>query len=113
MAEERNTYDAEVREVFSGDDLVVLVDLGVESLWKRQRVRLAGVDTPNAISAGMETEAGKIRSYVRQLVRGKHVKITVTNRSSNSWVVILFVETPEGIINLNEDLIKQGYQFKR
>ena len=52
MAEERNTYDAEVREVFSGDDLVVLVDLGVESLWKRQRVRLAGGDTPNAISAG-------------------------------------------------------------
>lgn len=111
--EEAQTYDAEVREVFSGDDLVLMVDLRVEDLWKRQRVRLAGVDTPNAISAGADTEAGKVRSYVRSLVKGKRVQIAVKTRSANSWVVELYVDTPSGLLNVNEDLISKGFKFQR
>ncbi len=100
MREEPKTYIVEVHDVFSGDDLVVLVDLGVEDLWKRQRVRLAGVDTPNAVNAGPDTEAGKLRSYVRNLVRGRKAKLRVISRGANSWVVVLLVETPEGEFNL-------------
>ena len=113
MDAERKTYTAEVREVFSGDDLVVLVDLGVEDLWRRKRVRLAGVDTPNAVNAGPDTEAGRLRSFVRSLARGRKAQLQVVSRGANSWVVILYIETPEGVINLNETLIQQGYQFKR
>lgn len=105
-------YVCEVREVFSGDDLIALIDLGVENLWKRQRIRLSGVDTPPAINATGDTEAGKIRSHVRTLTRGRKGKLTVVNRNSNSWVVILIVETPEGAINVNDLLIARGYQFK-
>lgn len=106
-------YSCEVREVFSGDDLIALVDLGVENLWKRQRIRLSGVDTPNAINANGDTEAGKIRSYVRALTRGRKGKLTVETRNTNSWVVTLVVDTPDGSVNVNEYLISQGYQFKR
>lgn len=113
MAEDQCAYFAEVREVFSGDDLVVMVDLGVEGLWKKQRIRLAGVDTPNAIGAGTDTEAGKVRTYVRGLVRGQRVKLEIVNRVSSSWVVVLHVETPTGLLNLNEDLIQKGFKFKR
>lgn len=113
MAEDQESFRAEVREVFSGDDLVVMVDLRVEGLWKRQRVRLAGVDTPNAIGAGTDTEAGKVRTYVRDLVRQREVRIDIVNRVSSSWVVVLHVETPTGLLNLNEDLIRKGFKFKR
>lgn len=109
-------YPCEVRDVYSGDDLIVLVDLGVESLWKRVRVRLLGVDTPNAVNAGEDTDAGRVRREVRTLVRGKRGLFTVSSKSNNSWVGTLIVETPgapSGVTNLNEHLINQGFVFKR
>jgi endonuclease YncB( thermonuclease family) len=106
-------YACEVREVFSGDDLVVLIDLGVEGLFKKQRIRLAGVDTPNAIKEQKDTEAGKLRTYVRQLTRGRKARLNVVSRNTNSWVVTLVVETIEGQVNVNDYLISKGYEFKR
>lgn len=106
-------YACEVREVFSGDDLIALVDLGVENLWKRQRIRLAGVDTPPAINATGSTEAGQLRSYVRMLTRGRKGRLSLVSRNANSWVVTLVVETPEGPVNVNDILIARGYEFKR
>lgn len=106
-------YSCEVREVFSGDDLVALVDLGVEDLWKRQRIRLSGVDTPNAINATGDSEAGLIRSYVRNLTRGRKGKLTIVSKNTSSWVVVLEVETPDGVVNVNDHLISKGYTFKK
>lgn len=106
-------YACEVREVFSGDDLIAFVDLGVENLFKKQRLRLAGVDTPNAINATGNTEAGQLRTFVRNLTRGRKGKLVIVSRNTNSWVVTLTVETPEGPVNVNEYLIGQGYKFQR
>ncbi len=108
------TYACEVREVFSGDDLVVLVDLGVENLWKRQRVRLHGVDTPPAVGELADTEAGKIRTYVRNLTRCRRANLTVVSKNTSSWVVVLIVEAFDGSkVNVNDYLINAGYVFKR
>jgi len=110
----RREYRAKIVDVFSGDDLIVMVDLGAEDLYKRQRIRLHGVDTPNAIGAGPDTEAGRVRTYVRNLVRDKNLTIHIQSRGANSWVAVVEVETPEGVtINLNEELVSQGYAFKR
>ena len=106
-------YAANVIEVFSGDDLVLMVDLGAENLFVKQRVRLHGVDTPNAVHAAPDTEAGKLRSYVRELTRDRPASIRITSRVGGSWVGIVTIKTREGEINLNDDLIKQGYEFKR
>jgi hypothetical protein len=111
---EQVEYQCEVREVFSGDDLIAFVDLGVEGLFKRQRIRLHGVDTPPAINAAGDTVAGQIRSTVRSMTRGRKGKLTVVSRNANSWVVTLVVHTPqEGDVNINDFLIAQGYQFKK
>lgn len=110
------TYSCLVTEVFSGDDLVALVDLGVESLWKRQRIRLYGVDTPNAVKMADDTEAGRIRSLVRGIVRNRRGLLTVYQRNSASWVCGLVVEADQshnGAINLNSWLIDKGYVFNR
>ena len=111
IAQQRTEYPCEVREVFSGDDLVVFVDLGVEGLFKKQRVRLAGVDTPNAIGAREDTTGGSVRREVRMLARGKKARLTVVSKNTSSWVVTLVIETMEGEVNLNERLIAQGYAF--
>jgi hypothetical protein len=109
---QQTEYACEVKEVFSGDDLVVMVDLGVENLFRKQRVRLSGVDTPNAVGAGETTAAGIIRREIRMLAIRKKAKLTIVSRNTNSWVVVLIVETPEGPVNVNERLIAQGYEYK-
>lgn len=109
---QQSEFLCEVREVFSGDDLVVMVDLGVQNLWMKQRVRLSGVDTPNAISAGADTAAGAVRNEVRMLARNKKAKLTIVSKNTSSWVVTLVVQTPEGEVNLNDRLIAQGFKYQ-
>lgn len=111
-ADMHTVYPCEVREVFSGDDLIVLIDLGVEGLFKRQRIRLSGVDTPNAVKAREDTTAGAIRREVRMLTRGKKGQISIVSRNASSWVVHLKVETPTGVVDVNQWLIDQGYEYK-
>lgn len=107
-------YIGEVVEVFSGDDLVVLIDLGVDDLYKKKRVRLYGVDTPNAVGQNISSPAGQIRSYVRQLCKGKKVRMAVVTESLRSWVARVEVETSPGTFYcVNDDLISKGYKFNR
>ena len=74
---EDREYSAQVLEVRSGDDLVAMVDLGLDGLYKKTRLRLRNVDTPDAYRKDASTDAGRIRDHVRDLVSGKEVKITV------------------------------------
>lgn len=111
-AAQRTEFSCEVKEVFSGDDLIVFVDLDAEGLYKKQRVRLAGVDTPNSVGSKDNTEAGEIRREIRMLTRYKPGKLVVVKRNPQSWVVQLTVETPEGPVNVNQMLIDRGYAFR-
>jgi hypothetical protein len=106
-------FVGEAKEVFSGDDLILLIDLGMDDLWKRKRVRLYGVDTPNAVNQGPETEAGQLRTYVREQVKGRRLHITPVSSNGNSMVAIIEIERDGVRVNLNDDLIAKGYKFQK
>lgn len=108
-------YKVEVVEVHSGDDIVIMVDLGVEGLHKRTRARLYGVDTPDAHKEPADTEAGKVRDLVRRLTQGVECLVDVHSSSGKGgWKVTLYrvpvTGSPESI---NELLRRQGHVFKR
>lgn len=106
-------YRGKVVDVFSGDDLMIMLDLGVDDLHKKKRVRLSGVDAPNAVHEPDDSEAGKVRRIVRDLSRERECTVQVTNKIGNSWVAVVLIHTRDTTINLNELLIARGYQFKR
>lgn len=110
---DKRVYEAEVVDVFSGDDLIAMVDLGVEDLHKKQRIRLHGVDTPNAVGAADSTEAGKARGYVKHRCHRRKVRLTVISKNVSSWVAVVEVLGDGEPYNINEDLIAQGYAYKR
>lgn len=107
----RRTYKAYVEAVFSGDDLILMIDLNVDSLHKRKRVRLDGVLVPSAVRQTFDSEAGKIRGMVRGLIIGKTVNLIVTGHAENSWTGIIEVESAGQIVNVNELLISMGFGF--
>lgn len=114
MSQTRKEFSAQLVVALSGDDLVVLLDLGVEDLYKRQRVRLKGVDTPSAINKDIDTDAGRLRAEVQGLLKGRELIITVVNRGAVSWVVDLHYLDPGGCKkHLNKALIDMGYEYKR
>jgi hypothetical protein len=115
MAEvrENKEFPARVVEVFSADDLILMVDLGIAELHLRQRVRLHGVDAPSAINAGADTEAGRLRNQVRALSRERPATLRLLSKVGASWVGVVTLHTREGEVNLNELLIAQGYRYQR
>jgi hypothetical protein len=107
-------YKAVVEKVHSGDDLILMVDLGVDSLYKRVRARLQGVDTPDAYKANAETEAGRIRERVRRLVSHKHCIVDVHTTGKGGWVVTLYVALDnEELMNVNDVLRAMGFVYNR
>lgn len=115
LTSNRRRFQCDVIEVHSGDDLICLVDLNVDGLYKKIRVRLAGVDTPDAYQQSLDTPAGQVRETVRKLTAGKGCQIDVHSQARGGWVVTLWIEEETDgtkLVNLNEALVKQGFVFK-
>jgi endonuclease YncB( thermonuclease family) len=105
-------YDATVEEVYSGDDLVLLVNLGVDGLFKRVRARLKGVDTPSAFKAAKDTEAGSVRELIRSLVAKGRCVIELHSYGKGGWLVTLYIVPKEGPrLNVNEMMVAKGYIY--
>lgn len=105
-------YQARVEEVHSGDDLILMVDLGFDNQFKRVRARLLGVDTPDAYKANASTEAGKVRDKVRILTKDKRCVIDVHSSRRGGWIVTLYTQEDENeYFNINESLMVMGFVY--
>ena len=103
---------AEVLEVHSGDDLILLVEVGIGNLYQKVRARLDGVDTPDAFKAAKDTEAGRVRDDVLNKVRGKKCQIEVLKEGKSSCIIRLFVGAEADALCLNDYLREQGYIYE-
>lgn len=104
-------FEATVEEVHSGDDFVLMVNLGVDGLYKKTRARLHGVDAPNAYKAAATTEAGQVRDEVKTLVRGRCL-IEVVSEGRGGWIVnmTIFDQTSQPV-SLNTLMRDKGYVY--
>ena len=108
------SYHCKVMEVISGDDLIVLVDLNIDDLFKRVRARLRGVDTPSAYKENSDTTGGKVRADVHKLTKNKQCRIDVHSQGRGGWVVTMFVIQSDGTeVQLNAALREQGFVYQQ
>lgn len=108
--ESNRTFEGRVEEVHSGDDFIAMVDLGVDGLFKKTRIRLHGVDAPNAYKAGPDTEAGKVRDEIKRLTTGK-CYIGIISEGRGGWVAEVSVDRNGERVNINELLRGRGYVY--
>lgn len=113
MEKASQVYVCRIEEVHSGDDFIAMVELGVASLFVRTRVRLAGVDAPNAFRLGPETAAGKVRDEVKKILGSGKCSIRLVTEGRGGWVAEVEVETPSGIVNINRLLQERGYVYSQ
>lgn len=108
-------YKVIVEEVHSADDFVLLVDLGVAGLYKRTRARLHGVDAPNAYKVRADTDAGRLRDEVKNMVVGVPCEITIVSEGRGGWVVELYMHSSATgeTVHINGALRARGYVYER
>ena len=113
MGQEQRHFDVQVEEVHSGDDLVLMVNLGVDGLFKRVRARLKGVDTPSAFKVRGDTEAGAVRDTIKELIVRGACSILLHSQGKGGWLVTLFISTDNNSrLNVNDMLIQKGYVYQ-
>lgn len=103
----------EVVRVVDGDTVDIIIDLGF-SLTKKERVRLAGIDTPESRTRDLEEKAMGIESkefLERRLKDGVPSGLKVRTEKDGKygrmlgWVYI-------GDTNLNKEMVYRGYAWE-
>lgn len=94
-------YYTKIDKVVDGDTVDVFIDLGF-SVWHKERIRLAGVDT-----AEKNTPLGKaLKAYMKELLEGKTVRLQVTKPDKyGRYLGTVFLNSTESI---NDQLTKNG-----
>jgi len=113
MSEIYPTYIVEVKQVISGDDILVMAELSPDDIYKKVRCRLEGVDTPDGYRQDKDSPAGKVRELVRKLVKNQKCSVIVKNQSRKDWIVEMFIHDGDKKLNLNAYLISEGYVYSQ
>ena len=109
----------EIVKVVDGDTIDVLIDLGFD-LYKKERVRIAGVDTPEKRTRDLEEKAlGLDATYwmKKQLddtIKGDEELIIRTELKGGTGKygrLLGWLYVGEGDISLNEQMITEGYAW--
>lgn len=112
----KSVYKVEsVKAVCSADDIILMLDLGHDGLYRLTRCRLAGVDTPSTFNTE-SVEAANLKTFVsKALNMSKGAYIEVVSFLHNSWLVHLYTKDPEtkAYVSLNQVLINNGYVFHK
>lgn len=101
-----------VVQVRAGDDFIVFQDLKTDSLFKKRRFRLLGVDTPDTYQAPPESEAMIVRRRVEELVLFQDVILHVYAEKRASAMAEVLVTRNGGIFSVNEWLRSLGYIYR-
>lgn len=99
-------YRAYVISVYDGDTITVDIDLGFGVWLKKQKIRLARIDTPEI--KGDERAMGLIaRDRVRELIMDKDVTIRTKKDKKGKygrWIAEVIYDN----INLNDQLLQEN-----
>ena len=109
-----------INKVVDGDTIDVTIDLGFD-LYKKERVRVAGIDTPEKRTRNLEEKAlgidatNWLKEKLDQAITGDD-ELTIRTELSGGigkygrllgWLYI-----GDGDVSLNEEMIKQGYAWE-
>ena len=109
-----------INKVVDGDTIDVTIDLGFD-LYKKERVRVAGIDTPEKRTRNLEEKAlgidatNWLKEKLAQAITGDD-ELTIRTELSGGigkygrllgWLYI-----GDGAVSLNEEMIKQGYAWE-
>ena len=101
------TYNVEVTRVVDGDTVDVDIDLGFGMVYKKQRVRLMGIDTPESRTRNLEEKfyGLKAKEFMKSMVEGKEGIRLVSNDKGKFGRILGELFIPNTDISVNQLMI--------
>ncbi len=98
-------YKAYVTDVYDGDTITCDIDLGFGVVYKKQKIRLFGIDTPEI--RGDEREKGLIsRDYLRNRILDKNIILQTKKDKKGKYGRYLGVVIYDSI-DINNELVEK------
>ena len=106
-----------INRVVDGDTIDVTIDLGFE-LYKKERVRVAGVDTPEKRTRNLEEKAlgidatGWLKGKLEETIKGDEeltVRTELVGGTGKYGRLLGWLYVGDSDISLNEQMITEGY----
>ena len=110
----------EITKVLDGDTIDVLIDLGFD-LYKKERVRIAGVDTPEKRTRDLEEKALGIdaTNWLKEKLEGAIagdddlvIRTELVGGVGKYGRLLGWLYIGDGSISLNEQMIAAGYAWE-
>ena len=110
----------EIVKVLDGDTIDVLIDLGFD-LFKKERVRIAGVDTPEKRTRDLEEQAlgidatNWLKKKLEDTIAGDGDELTIRTElvggTGKYGRLLGWLYINEDAVSLNEQMITEGYAW--
>ena len=109
----------EINRVLDGDTIDVTIDLGFD-LYKKERVRVAGVDTPEKRTRDLEEKAlgidatNWLKKKLEDTIAGEDelsIRTELVGGTGKYGRVLGWLYINEDVISLNEQMITEGYAW--
>ena len=110
----------EIVKVLDGDTIDVLIDLGFD-LFKKERVRIAGVDTPEKRTRDLEEKAlgidatNWLKKKLEDTIAGDGDELTIRTElvggTGKYGRLLGWLYINEDLISLNEQMFEEGYAW--
>lgn len=100
----------------SGDDLSVILNVGIAGIQLTRRVRLAWVKTPQPDIHDTENKAEEVRKYVEsRLLHNECVTVELVEELTNHYIraVVRYQDSNRNMQDLNKELEGMGYSFSK
>ena len=111
----------EIVKVLDGDTIDVLIDLGFD-LFKKERVRIAGVDTPEKRTRDLEEKAlgidatNWLKKKLEDTIAGDGDELTIRTElvggTGKYGRLLGWLYVGEDTVSLNEQMITEGYAWE-
>ena len=111
----------EINRVLDGDTIDVTIDLGFD-LFKKERVRVAGVDTPEKRTRNLEEKAlgidatNWLKQKLEDTIAGDGDELTVRTElvggTGKYGRLLGWLYVGEDTVSLNEQMITEGYAWE-
>ena len=110
----------EINRVVDGDTIDVTIDLGFD-LYKKERVRIAGVDTPEKRTRDLEEKAlgidatNWLKNKLTETIKGDEeltIRTELKGGMGKYGRLLGWLYVGEDTISLNEQMITEGYAWE-
>ena len=103
----------EITKVIDGDTVDVVIDLGFD-LSKKERVRLAGIDTPESRTRDAEEKVFGLeaKAYLKTRLEGCEKLIVKTEKDGKYGRMLGWFYSHEGATSINIEMVEKGYAWE-